>query len=387
MTEPKNIPSPTERLPLIRPDVPFADVEDDIRTILASGQLTSGRFVAEFEQMVADYVGAEHAVAVTSATTALHLALVCGGVQSCDDVLVSDFTFPATANVVIQQGARPILVDSKTDGFEIDCDDLLSRITPTTTAIIAVDPFGQPADHTTLEAIADAHGLLLIADAACSLGASRDGRRAGSHGDVGCFSFHPRKTITCGEGGMLTTDDSELADRARKLRSHGAERTDAGIVFNEAGFNYRLSELQAALGISQMKRIDEILDDRRATAAKLETQIQQLDGVTVPTPPNDTAWSYQSFVVVLDDDVDRSAVIAHLSTANIESTIGTYACHQHDAYTPFLIGGDLPNSARFGNQALTLPLVPSMTTNEISRVVTALSEALPASRSTSRKAA
>ncbi len=385
MTEPTQLSS-GNRLPLIRPDVPFDDVEADIRAVLASGQLTSGRFVAEFEQMVADYVGTQHAVAVTSATTALHLALVCGGVQPGDDVLVSDFTFPATANVVVQQGARPILVDSRPDGFELDCDDLLSRITPATSAIIAVDPFGQPADHTTLEAIADSAGLLLIADAACSLGASRDGRRAGAHGDVGCFSFHPRKTITCGEGGMLTTDDEELAERARRLRSHGAERTDAGIVFNEAGFNYRLSELQAVLGISQMRRIDEILDDRRATAAKLEQRIRPLEGVTVPESPADATWSYQSFVVVLDENIDRAGVVAHLGSCNVESTIGTYACHQHDAYKPFLQGADLPNSARFGNQALTLPLVPSMTTAEIERVVSGLGEALDLSRSTAEAA-
>ena len=366
----------SERLPLIRPDVRFAEVEDDIRAILASGQLTSGRFVADFEAMVADYVGTEHGVAVTSATTALHLALVCGGVKPGDDVLVSDFTFPATANVVVQQGARPILVDSRADGFELDSDDLLARITPATTAIIAVDPFGQPADHTTLEAIADAHGLLLIADAACSLGASRDDRRSGSHGDVGCFSFHPRKTITCGEGGMLTTNDAELADLARRLRSHGAERTDTGIVFNDAGFNYRLSELQACLGSSQMRRIDEILDDRRVTAHELEARIGQLDGVTVLSSPANATWSYQSFVVVLDDHIDRAAVIAHLGEQHIESTIGTYACHQHKAYEAFVGDRPLPNSARYGNQALTLPLVPSMTEAEIDRVVSALASGL-----------
>ena len=374
------------RLPLIRPDVPFDDVEDDIRTILASGQLTSGRFVAQFEAMVADYVGTQHAVAVTSATTALHLALVCAGVQPGDDVLVSDFTFPATANVVIQQGARPILVDSRADGFEIDCEDLLARITPATTAIIAVDPFGQPADHTTLEAIAHAHDIALIADAACSLGAARDERRAGAHGHMGCFSFHPRKTITCGEGGMLTTNDAEIAERARRLRSHGAERTETAIVFNEAGYNYRLSEIQAALGISQLKRIDDILSDRRTTAAKLEDQIRQIDGVTVPSTPPNTVWSYQSFVVVLDAHIDRSAVVADLANENIESTIGTYACHQHDAYASFLTSAPLPNSDRFGNKALTLPLVPSMTSVEIERVVTGLTTSI-ARLSTQQQAA
>ncbi len=377
------------RLPLTKPTIPFGDVEADIRTILESGQLTSGRFVSDFEASVASFVGVDHAVAVTSATTALHLALVCAGVKPGDDVLVSDFTFPATANVVLQQGATPVLVDSLPDGFELSVEDLEARLTPATTAIIAVDPFGQPADHRRLENIADAHNLTLIADAACSLGAIRDNRQAGAHGDVGCFSFHPRKTITCGEGGMLTTNNEELAAKARTLRSHGAERTPTGIVFNEAGYNYRLSEIQAALGLSQMRRIDEILDDRRQTAHTFEDLLADTDGVTVPQAPADTNWAYQSFVVVLDDYLSRADVVAHMAAENIETTIGTYACHQHGAYTSFTGSRALPNSARFGNQALTLPLLPSMTRAQIDRTVTALHAAIDSAlqQATQHKAA
>lgn len=369
--------STKQRLPLIKPDINFAEVADDIKSILDSGQLTSGAYVACFEQAVAAYVGTEHAVAVTSATTALHLALAVSDVGFGDDVLISDFTFPATANVVLQQGARPILVDSKIDGFELDPIDLERRLTENTRAIIAVDPFGQPADHTTLERIAQEHGIPLIADAACSLGASRDGRRAGAHGDMGCFSFHPRKTITCGEGGMLTTNDADLADRARRLRSHGAEAGPHGIVFNEPGYNYRLSEIQGALGLAQMRRIDDILGDRRTTCLAYQDLLADVHGVHLPRQPVNTTWSYQSFVIVLADHLDRAAVIASMKAVDIETTIGTYACHQHPAFQSG-VGDPLPNSERFARQALTLPVLPSMSDVDINRVVQALSEAVAA---------
>ncbi|NNF54370.1 MAG: DegT/DnrJ/EryC1/StrS family aminotransferase [Acidimicrobiales bacterium] len=359
-------------LPLIKPDVRFDDVAEDFLSILESGQLTSGGFVTAFERAVADYVGVEHGIAVTSATTALHLALVVSGIGPGDDVLISDFTFPATANVVLQQGARPVLVDSLADGFEIDPEDVERRCTDATRAIIAVDPFGQPADHMALERFAAARDLTLIADAACSLGASRDGRRAGAHGDVGCFSFHPRKTITCGEGGMLTTNDGELARRARSLRSHGAELTASGIVFTEPGFNYRLSELQAALGMSQMRRIDEILADRRRTCQLYQNLLSpDCDTVLIPRRPVGAVWSYQSFVVVLADEVDRTLVIETMGALGIETTIGTYACHQHPAFQSG-VGAPLPNSARFARQALTLPVLPQMPESEVTRVVEAL---------------
>lgn len=366
-----------QRLPLIKPDISFEEVAGDIKSILDSGQLTSGTYVAAFEQSVADYVGTDHAVAVTSATTALHLALIVSEVGPGDDVLISDFTFPATANVVLQQGARPVLVDSKSDGFELDPIDLERRLTSNTRAIIAVDPFGQPADHVTLEGIAKAHDISLIADAACSLGASRDGRRSGAHGDMGCFSFHPRKTITCGEGGMLTTNNTELANRARRLRSHGAEAGPDGIVFNEPGYNYRLSEIQAALGLAQMQRIDAILSDRQTTCLTYQDLLDEVPCVQIPRQPVNTIWSYQSFVVVLADHIDRAAVIESMRAADIETTIGTYACHQHPAFQSGL-GEPLPNSERFARQSLTLPVLPSMSRADIDRVVSHLRQAVGA---------
>lgn len=364
-------------IPLIRPSVRFEDVEADIREILESGLLTNGRHVRAFESEVAEACGVAHAVATTSATTALHLSLKALDVGPGDEVVVADFTFPATANAVISVGAQPVLVDSASDGFGIDPDALAAALTQRTAAIIPVDPFGQPADYEAIERIAADAGLPVVADAACSLGAHRAGRAAGAHGTMGCFSFHPRKMITCGEGGMITTNNEALADRLRRLRAHGATPDGVAMRFHEAGFNYRMTEIQAALGRSQLPRLAEIVKDRRSTASTYAKLLDAVHGITVPRPPPDTEWSYQSYVVLLADGLSRDDAIMAMREREIETTIGTYACHNHPAYSRFgLEPGDLPNSAWFEAQALTLPLVPEMSISDVERVVAELDEIL-----------
>ncbi len=365
-------------IPVIIPDVGFSEIEQDIKRILATGILTTGPYVVNFEKSIAEWVGVDHAVATTSATTALHLALTASGVGPGDEVLLSDFTFPATANVVIQTGATPVFVDSGVDDFTMDPEHARSLVSVRTRVIMPVDPFGQPANHPALERLASEVGARLIVDAACSLGASRDGRECGAHGDMGCFSFHPRKVVTCGEGGMVTTDDPALADRLRLLRNHGSHRVrERALEFIEPGFNYRLSEIPAALGLSQMRRIDQILLDRRKTAHRYDEALADLAGVTVPRAVSGTTWSYQSYVVTLDDGVDRDSVISRMADAGIETTIGTYACHQHPAFSAWgLRSGDLPNSTSFADRALTLPVVPRMAHSQVSRVVLSLESIL-----------
>ena len=256
-------------IPVVVPDVGFDDVEHDLRRILTSGILTTGPYVVDFEKTVAERVGVDYAVATTSATTALHLALTAAEVGPGDEVLLADFTFPATANAVVQTGATPVFVDSCHDNFAMNPEHAQALLSDRTRVIMPVDPFGQPADHSSFERLAAESGAQLIVDAACSLGASRAGRDCGAHGEMGCFSFHPRKVVTCGEGGMVTTDDSSLADRMRLLRNHGSQRTDRRTLeFVKFGFNYRLSEIPAALGLAQMRRIDQILLDRRTTAGR-----------------------------------------------------------------------------------------------------------------------
>ena len=363
-----------DSIPIIRPDVLYHEVEHDVRGVLASGILTSGRHVADFEKAVADFVGVDHAVATTSATTALHLSLVALGVEQGDEVLVPDFTFPATANAVIQTGATPVFVDSGIGDFSMDPESAAMHISDRTRVIMPVDPFGQPADHLALARLADDVGARLVVDAACSLGATRDDRRCGAHGNMGCFSFHPRKVVTCGEGGLVTTDDRDLAERLRLLRNHGAaKKSTPGLEFVEPGFNYRLSEIPAVLGLSQMRRIDQILLDRRTTAHRYDGALSQVLGVSVHKTPPCATWSYQSYVVVIDSGLNRDAVIAKMAEADIETTIGTYACHQNPAYATWCQDpAEFPNSALFADQSLTLPLVPSMTTGQVERVVEAL---------------
>jgi perosamine synthetase len=366
------------RIPIIRPDVSFDEVADDLRAVLDSGQLTSGPYLQAFEAAVAEVVGVRHAIATTSATTALHLALHAAGVGSGDEVLVSDFTFPASGNVIVQVGAVPVLVDSAPDAFALDPEDAARKITTRTKAIMPVDPFGQPADAVAVGDLARAHGLVVVEDAACALGSGGTGQdgiswQCGQWSLAGCFSFHPRKVVTTGEGGAVTTDDDELAERLRRLRTHGAERTDAGIAFVEHGFNYRLSETAAVLGLAQLRRLDEILADRARTAERYDRLLDGIDGIEVRRPPPGERWSRQSQVLLLADDIDRDAVVASLAEADVESTLGTYAMHAQPAFAH--LGhqpGDLPNAWRAQQQSLTLPLVPRMEEAEVDRVVAVL---------------
>lgn len=364
----------SDRIPIIIPDVSFEEVESDMRKVFASGQLTSGPFVVEFERAIAERTGVEYAVATTSATTALHLALAALGVGPGDEVLLSDFTFPATANVVIQTGATPVLVDSSATDFAMDPDRARDLVSDRTRVIMPVDPFGQPADHVAICALAAEVGARVVVDAACSLGGERFGVACGAHGDLGCFSFHPRKVVTCGEGGMVTTSDPDLVDRLRTLRNHGSIRTGVrSLSFVEPGFNYRLGEMAAVTGLAQVRRLDSILADRRTTASYYDELLDGIPGLTIPRPASGTQWSYQSYVVVLDDGIDRDEIIGAMADVGIDTTIGTYACHQHPAYAPWgYRDGDLPNSARFARQALTLPLVPRMSTVQVERVVESL---------------
>lgn len=362
---------------LMRPDVRFDEVADDIRTILDSGILTRGSYLERFESAVASHVGVRHAFATTSCTTALHLSLVAAGIGSGDEVLVSDFTFPASGNAIVQAGARPVMVDCLPGRFDLDPDDAAAKVNSRTRAIMPIDPFGQPAELTPLHVLADRHGLLVVEDAACALGAQRDGRHCGAWSGASCFSFHPRKVPTTGEGGMITTDDNRLAERIELLRNHGGTYGEVGAVFTAHGFNYRMSEIQAALGLAQMKNLDEIIEDRRRTAAAYMDLLHEFNCITVPLSAPPAQCTFQSFVVMLADEIDRGQVIRRLREVGIETTLGTYAMHAHPAFAHFgYKPGDLPNAWRAERQSLTLPLLPKMKPDIVNRVVDGLRGAI-----------
>lgn len=367
----------------MRLSAPWLDEKEAeaVARVLKTGMVSQGRVVAEFEDRIAALLGVRHAFATSSATTALHLALVALEIGPEEDVLVPDFTFPATGNVVLQAGANPVLVDVALDTFTVDPDDLRRKLTPRTRAIMPVHAFGCPAEMDPIRALAAEHNLAIVEDAACALGASYQGQACGTLGAVACFSFHGRKIITTGEGGMITTDDAALAERIQTLRNHGASNSESLRRYVLPGFNYRMSDVHAAIGLAQLDKLDRILERRLRLARKLSQRLTDLPQVKVPVEPPWGTHAFQSFVVLLDDEVDRDAVIRSMDLLDIETTIGTYALHEQPLFADRLghSPGSLPNSHRAFMQGLTLPLYPQMSEGDVDKVVGGLTQSLQGS--------
>lgn len=364
----------------MRLNIPYTDEREleEIAKVLASGYLTQGPVVAQFEQKVADLVGAKYAFATSSCTTALHLSLAAAGIGPGDEVLVADFTFPATANVVAQQGAVPVLVDIDLDTFTINPEDFRGKITRRSKALIPVHAFGCSADMDPILETAREHGILVIEDAACAIGTTYKGRFCGGMGDMGCFSFHPRKVITTGEGGMITTSDEKLAERIRLLRSHGGVRTGYWYEYEEAGYNYRLSDVLGAMGVAQMEKLSWLIERKRYLTGNLKECLADIPGIQLPSEP---AWGghiYQSFVILLDEAIDRTRLVKDLRDLDIETTLGTYALHDQPFYqrTYGYVTGQLPRSHAAYTRSLTLPLYPQMSEEDLELIAAQLKVAI-----------
>ena len=344
-----------------------------IQQVLESGYLTTGPITQRFEQLVAEYVGVKHAVAVSSGTTALHLALICLGIGPGDEVLVPDFTFPASANVVRHCGATPVLVDIDLATFNINVVDLEKKITPKAKAIMPVHLFGLSADMDAILALAQKHpplrrgagGIWVVEDAACALGAEYKGRKCGAMGDLGCFSFHPRKVITTGEGGMVVTDNDDWAERLRLLRNHAIDRRDGERIFVEVGYNYRMSDVLAAIGVAQMGKLDSIIAKHLELASLYQEALSDLDMLTLPTVPEGCKHIYQTYATLLDERINRQDVIGALHQAGIEATIGTYSVSAQPAYQPCEVPS---NSLQAHQRALALPFHTRMTRDNVTEV-------------------
>ena len=279
-----------------------------IGRVLASGHLTQGPVVEDFERAVADFCGAAHGVATTSATTAIELSLAALDVGSGDEVIAADFTYPATGNAVLQRGATLRLADVDPQTYCVAPEAIEALLSPRTKAVLTVDVFGLPADYRAIEPLLAEQGVPLVCDAACGLGGAIGERRVGAFGVLACFSFHPRKSLTTGEGGMVTTDDDALAARLRRLRNHGTERDGWRATFVEPGFNYRMSDLNAALGLVQVPRHAETVRRRGELAARLTAALEDVPGVRPQRVPDGVLHPYQAYVVVLGEGIDRDAI-------------------------------------------------------------------------------
>lgn len=371
-------------VPITRPW--FSDAEAAaVAEVLASGWVSQGPRVAAFEAAFAERMGARHAVAVCSCTTGLHLVLVALGIGPGDEVLMPSFTFVATANVVEYCGARPVFADVDLTTFNVDVDDLARRITPATRAIIPVHLFGLSADMDPILALARDRGIAVIEDAACAIGSTYAGRPVGVLGKAGCFSLHPRKIITTGEGGMVTTDDAGLADHLRSLRSHAAtvsdldrHRGDGFLLpaFAEVGFNYRMTDIQAAVGLAQMPKLDTIIARRAELARRYTAALAGIPWLALPQVPDGWVHPFQSYVTLVADDapIARDEIARRLAAKGIATRQGTHAVHALDFYAKRygLAPADYPRAWTADRQTLTLPLFPQMSDAEQQAVIDAL---------------
>ena len=344
-----------ERIRLARPDVGAEELEA-VAAVVETGQLTMGPKVAEFEAALAEACGTRHAVAVSSGTAALHLAVLALGIGPGDEVLVPAYTFPATANVVALAGARPVLVDVDPETMNVDPEAAHAAVTPRTKAIMPVHLFGRPAR------LEELPGLPLLEDAAAAIGAERRGRRCGGLGVAGCLSFHPRKTVTTGEGGAVTTSDDAVAASVRQMRHHGWATADDMPV---PGLNYRIPDVLCAIGIPQVLRLDELVEARARVAAAYAERLRDLP-VLLPSADEGDRHGWQAYVIQVDR---RDELLAALRAQGIEAQIGTYALHLLGAYRE---QGEFPGARRAFERALALPFHTRLTESELDRVAAAL---------------
>lgn len=383
-----------ESMPLTFPDFDESEVAL-LRRCLDSHWVTQGPLTREFEELVAKRHGLGHALATTSCTAALHLAALALELGPGDEVVVPAFTWVTSAHCAEYVGARAVFADVDLVTHNLDPEAFEAAITPRTRAVVAVHLFGLAAEMDAILASARRRGLALIEDAACAIGSSYHARPVGGLGDVGCFSFHPRKIVTTGEGGMVTTDRDDLAERVRRLRNHGASppgpaqgppgRPYTMAAFDHLGFNLRMSDIQAAVGVAQMAKLDRLLAHRRARAAFYGHLLSPLEEFGLPPHPEQApGHTYQSYVIQLrsGDRAQRNRIMEHLANQGIETRPGTHALHRLGYYAQKyqLKPEQFPNAVRSEDATITLPLFPGMKEGDQERVVTALRDGLTASR-------
>ena len=353
---------------LIFPYISFDEVESDFRKVFASGIFTRGPNVDAFRRDLAVYTGAKHVFLTTSATTALWVCLKLLGVGPGDEVIVSDFSFPATANVVEDLGARPVFADVSLETFNMLPQDLESRINSRTKAVIFVDVFGNPTGLSRIKAICERHHLPLIEDAACAIGSGEGGARCGSIADLTCFSFHPRKLLTTGEGGAITTNRDDWAAWLEVKLAHGARGVKgAGLDFVDFGYNFRMPELQAIMGRIQLAKLDAIVDERNRVRAAYVAALQPM-GFEAQKVGDGVRHNAQSIVFRIAGTRDRERLIADLKSRGVETTLGTYALSATTYYRHRYRDAQ-PNAKKLEDVTITLPCYRGI---DIERIIQAI---------------
>jgi len=356
-------------IPLASPDIRDADIEL-VNQVLRSGMLIQGTYVNKLEGEFRQITNTGAAIAVSNGTATLHLALKVLGIGPGDEVIVPAFSYVATANVVELVGATPVFVDIDLATFNIDVAGIEEKITSRTRAIIPVHEFGLACDIASVCALAKKHNLFVIEDAACALGATQNDQPVGSFGDFGSFSLHPRKSITSGEGGIITTNSPAFEQKLRQLRNHGIEMEDGKMIFEEAGFNYRMTDIQAALAYSQILRLQTILKDKQRLAEIYLNEIKR-EGIVLPYVPEGMNHTWQTFHVLLGEDLDQAHTIQALRNENIGVNYGAqcipaqkYYLKKYELDSAALF----PNALRAYQKGIALPLYEKLTDKQISAI-------------------
>lgn len=366
-----------EKIPLIKPFIPD-DALGRIENVLSSGYMTEGPVTRELESMCSDYLGVSHVFAVCNCTVGLEAALRAVGVGLGDEVIVPDYTYPASASVVALVGAKPVLVDVDSSTMLIDLEKAAAAVTPATKAIMPVSIFGNPLDYDALNAFKEANKVSVIEDAACSIGAKFKETMVGTGADITVFSMHPRKFITTGEGGLITSDNPEIAEFIDAYKHFGIKTAAnrGSMVFSMMGTNYKLSNIQSALGVSQMKIIDTLLNRRIEIAERYTEMLQGVPGIEIPTVSTGGRHSYQTYCIFLEE---RDRIMKEMREQGIEVQIGTYSLHLHPAFqneAECRIHGTMEGSLLSFRRALALPLFHEITAEQQDQVITTLKDLL-----------